>query len=268
MQTGPYIAERQMPKMVAAYCRRADIDFHAFSSEWVLRLAKGNVTRWVVGYKFDINGAAAGEVAQDKVATYMVLNAAGIQAVPHYLVRSLPHEAIHTSELLHELTGVPVVAKPLEGTAGRDVALFASVDEALDMVRESGEPAWALSPHCDLQAEYRLIMLGRDVLLAYEKTRPHVRGGRLRLFNLSLGAVPVAVDDAGLLKELAGIAQDVMRVMALRLASVDIVRVPDGALKVLEVNDGIVMEHYARVSAENRVRTAQVYERITAAMLP
>ncbi len=268
MQTGPYVAERQMPKMVAAYCRRAGIDFRAFSSEWVLRLARGDATRWVVGYKFDINGAAAGEVAQDKVATYMVLNAAGVQAVPHYLVRSLPHEVIHTDALLHELAGVPVVAKPLEGTAGRDVALFGSVAEALATVRESGEPAWALSPHCPLEAEYRLIVLDGDVLLAYEKTRPHVRGGELRLFNLSLGAVPVAIDGAGLLKELTGIAQSVMRAVALRLASVDIVRMPDGALKVLEVNDGIVMEHYARVSAENHARTAQIYEKITAAMLP
>jgi glutathione synthase/RimK-type ligase-like ATP-grasp enzyme len=265
MQTGPYIAERLMPKIIAAYCERAGLGFRAFSGEWVMRLARGDATRWVVGYKFDLNGSAAGEVVQDKVAAYAALEAAGIAAIPHYLVRSLPHELIHDRELHLELDGVPVVAKPLQGTAGRDVNRFHAVNEALAMIRLSGEPAWALSPHYDLQAEYRLTMLDGEVLLAYEKTGALERDG-LKLFNLSLGAVPVDIDNEGLLAELTGTAGQVMRTLALRLAAVDIVRLSDGALKVLEVNDGISMEHYARHSAANKQRTVDIYEAIIAAM--
>ncbi len=265
MQNGPYIAERLLPELVATYCTHAGLGLQAFSDDWVLRITKGEVTRWVVGAKFDVNGAAAGEVAQDKVAAYAALSAAGIAAMSHFLVRSLPHELIHVQELHHELHNMAVVAKPLQGTAGRDVTKFHSADEALQMIRSSGEPAWALSPYHDLQAEYRLIMLDGTVLLAYEKTQATFRG-ELKLFNLSHGAVAVDLQPGTLLDELRAIAERVMRATALRLAAVDIVRLPDGTLVVLEVNDGISMEHYARQSAENKARAAKIYEAIIAAM--
>ncbi len=262
---GPYIAERLMPKMVATYCERAGLQFRTFSDNWVLRLTKEETIKWVVGYHFDLNSSAAGEVAQDKVATYAALDGVGIEAIPHYLVRSLPHELIHTHELHRALDGVPVVAKPLQGTAGREVIRFDSVNEALTMMKSSGEPAWALSPHYDLKAEYRLIMLDGEVMLAYEKTEAAERDG-LRLFNLSLGAVPIDIENNGLLEELSMIARQVMRTMSLRLAAVDIVRLADGSLKVLEVNDGISMEHYAHRSADHHARAMQVYDTIVTAM--
>jgi len=264
MQKGPYIAERLMPKIVADYAHRSGIDFRAFSDEWVLRLTRGKTIKWIVGYKFDINGSAAGELAQDKVATYSAMHAAGIDAVEHYLVRSLPQELIHVAELHQLLNGMPVVAKPLDGTGGREVALFRSMDEALDMIRSSGEPAWALSPHYDVQAEYRLIMLNGELLLAYEKTQPTDRG-ELKLFNLGYGAVAVDVTDETK-QHLLLIAERVMYATALHLAAVDIVRLADGSLKVLEVNDGISMEHYARQSIEDNARAIRVYESIVTAM--
>lgn len=266
MQTGPYIADRLMPRVVEDYAKRTDVIFHAYSDEWVLRLTRDNVTRWIVGYKFDLNQSAAGELAQDKVATYTSLVAAGIPAVPHYLVRSLPQELIHIKELHDILDGFPVVAKPLEGTGGREVVHLDTIDQALDMIRGSGEPAWAVSPHYDLQAEYRLIMLDGNSLLTYEKTQPAWRG-ELKLFNLGFGAVAVDIEDGALLKELLPIAERVMQATALRLAAVDLVRLPDNSLQVLEVNDGISMEHYARQSTEYKARAARVYETITDAML-
>ena len=265
MQTGPYIAERFMPKQVAAYCQRSSIDFQAFSDDWVLRLTRDGKTRWIVGYKFDVNRSGAGEVAQDKVATYAALNAAGIDATPHYLVRSLPLELIHADNLHRTLDGVPVVAKPLEGTSGRDVTRFGTIDEALAMIRSSGEPAWAVSPHYELQAEYRLVMLDGGVLLSYEKSQPTLRGD-LKLFNLAYGAVVIDIGNEALLAQLSSIASRVMEATALRVAAVDIVRKLDGSLEVLEVNDGISMEHYARQSHEYETRAGAVYDAIVAAM--
>lgn len=265
MQKGPYIAERIMPQTVAAYCKRSGIDFLEFSEEWVLRMERGGIVKWIVGYKFDANSSAAGELAQDKVAMFAAMNAAGIRAIPHYLVRSLPRELIHDRELHQLLNGFPVVAKPLEGTSGRDVIRFDSTDNALAMIRRSGEPAWALAPYHDLQAEYRLIMLDGKLLLAYEKTQPTFRG-ELKLFNLSFGAIAADIADDALRSSLLAIAERVMQASALRLAAVDIVRPPDGSLMVLEVNDGISMEHYARQSVENKERAVATYEKIIAAM--
>jgi len=265
MQNGPYIAERLMPQIVTAYCRQNGIEIQAFSDEWVLRLTKDGVHRWIVGYKFDLNRSAAGELAQDKVAAYSALAAANIDAVPHYLVRSLPHELIHTQDLHEQLYGLSVVAKPLDGTSGRDVMRFASLEQALDMIRMSGEPAWAVSPHHELQAEYRLVMLGDEPQLVYEKTQPTYRDD-LKLFNLSYGAVAIDVTDEALKDQLTTIARRVMQATGLTLAAVDIVRLTNGDLWIMEVNDGISMEHYARQSAEHKDRARAVYDAIAGAL--
>lgn len=264
MQSGPYIAARLMPKIVAEYCTREHISFQSFSDEWVLRLSKDDVIKWIVGYKFDINSSAAGELAQDKVATYAALNAASIDAVPHYLVRSSPKEMIHIEGLHQLLNGAPVVAKPLEGTGGREVEWFRTTDDALAMIKTSGEPAWALASHLDLQAEYRFVMLEGELLVAYEKTQPTYRG-ELKLFNLGYGAIAKDMP-ADTLSELLSIAECVINAMALRLAAVDIVKQADDSFLVLEVNDGISMEHYARQSDINKDRAADVYASIIKAM--
>lgn len=265
MQVGPYIADRLMPKIVAAYCESHDIDFQSFSDEWVLRLQKGKQIRWIVGYKFDTNRSAAGELAQDKVATYAALKAAGISAIPHYLVRSLPHESIHEAELHEALADQAVVVKPLEGTGGRQVEYYESTHAAVEMIRASGEPAWAVSPHLDLQHEYRLIVLSGKVLLAYNKTNPTYRG-KLKLFNLNYGAIAADISDTELLGKLATVAGQVMDATGLQLAAVDIASVPDGSFCVVEVNDGISMEHYARQSDEYKNRAANVYGTIVEAL--
>jgi glutathione synthase/RimK-type ligase-like ATP-grasp enzyme len=266
MQIGPYIADRLMPRIIEAYAKEHGIDFQAFSDEWVVRLERDGRIQWVVGYTFDINGAAAAGVARDKVATYDALQAAGISAMPHYLVRSLPHELIHVRELHEVLNGMRVVAKPLEGAGGRDVILFNSTDDALAMIRQNGEPAWALSPFRDLNAEYRLIILDGKLLFSYEKSQPALRGG-LKLFNLGLGATAVPISDV-LLSRLLPIAQEVMRSTALRLAAVDIVQLADGSAQVMEVNGGVMMEHFIRQSAENKNRAVEVYGAVLGAMFP
>lgn len=265
MQNGPYIRERVLPGVIHSVCAQHGIDFQAFSNDWVLRLEKTGSVRWVVGYKFDINLSAAGQLAQDKVATYMALAAAGVLAIEHYLVRSVPHDPTQWHLDFPVLKNKAVVLKPLDGTGGRAVGRYESVTEALQTAQESDEPAWAITPHYDLQAEYRLIMLDGRLLLSLEKTQP-VLHGKLKLFNLGYGAVAVDILDEALLHDLKAIAIRVMCTLSLRLAAVDIVRTSTGELRVLEVNDGISLEHYALQSVEYRDRAEMVYGSITVAL--
>ena len=262
---GPYIAERLVPQVVRDICARRGIAYQSFSDDWVLRLQKGDDVRWVVGYRFDVNTSAAGQLAQDKVATYMTLAAAGVPAIEHYLIRSVPHDP---KEFQYDLNGLGnglVVIKPLDGTGGRAVERYESLEEALAMVHQSEEPAWAISPYYDLQAEYRLIMLDGSLLLALEKTGPSMRG-QLKLFNLGYGALAADITDETLLQELKGIAGAVMQATALRMAAVDIVRMQDGSLRVLEVNDGVKLEHYMLQSEDYEKRAVNVYDAVIAAM--
>jgi len=262
---GPYISQRLVPQTVRDICARRGIACQSFSDDWVLRLQKADEVRWVVGYRFDVNTAAAGQLAQDKVATYMTLAAADIPAVEHYLIRSVPHDPQEFHYEHHGLEGRPVVVKPLDGTGGRAVERYESIGEALTMVHQSEEPAWAVSPYYELQAEYRLIMLNGKLLLALEKTQPTMRG-TLKLFNLGYGAVAADITDDALLAQLTDIATKVMRATALKLAAVDIVLLQDGDLRVLEVNDGIKLEHYMLQSDEYKNRAVNVYDAVVQAM--
>jgi glutathione synthase/RimK-type ligase-like ATP-grasp enzyme len=108
-------------------------------------------------------------------------------------------------------------------------------------------------------------MLDGKPLLVLEKTQPTSRG-RLKLFNLGFGAVAVDVTDEEQFVELRAMATEAVRAMSLRLASVDIVRLPDGSLRILEVNDGITLDHYARQSEAYKKRAVSVYDAIVASM--
>ncbi len=267
MQNGPYVTERLLPQMIHEICNQRRIDYQAFSDDWVLRLQRGGTTHWVVGYTFDINRSGASTLARDKVGTYMALRVAGISAVEHYLVRAVPHDPQewgYAIEGLPDRDG-PVVIKPLDGSAGRGVERCESTAEALEVVRHKGDPAWAICPHYDLTAEYRLVMLGDELLVSFEKTQPAMRG-LLKLFNLGHGAVAVDIADAELLTRLKTMATAVMQTMTLGVASVDIVRTADDELRVLEVNSAITLEHYARQSESYEQRAAQAYDAIVQAM--
>ncbi|HSX06445.1 MAG TPA: ATP-grasp domain-containing protein [Candidatus Saccharimonadia bacterium] len=265
MQHGPYIQDRALPNIIRDACRMQGINLQAFSNDWVLRLEKNGQIRWIVGYKFDINLSASGQLAQDKVATYTALNAANIPAIEHYLVRSVPHDPTQWHLDLPKLDGQAVVLKPLDGTGGRAVERFESLAGALQVAQHSGEPAWAISPHYNLQAEYRLVMLDGKLLLSLEKTQP-VAHGKLKMFNLGHGAVAADIVDESLVLRLQTMATQVMQTLSLRFAAVDIVCVNTNDLRVLEVNDGITLEHYARQSAEYKKRATKVYETAVAAL--
>lgn len=265
MQTGEYIRNRLLPDAVRLACQRQDIDCASFSDDWVLQLAKGHRTEWIFGYKFSINNSAVSHLAQDKVATYEVLRAAGLSAVPHMLVRSVAGEPIAASRFEHRFDGKDVVVKPLIGTGGRGVQRYATTQAALAYIGESSEPSWAMSPYLDIISETRLVVLEGTLLLAYEKQQPELRGG-LKLYNLSHGAVAVDIAEADVQLSLRSLAVRTCSALGLRLAAVDIITTAQNEQLVLEVNDGFSMEYYARQSAGCKKRSIQLYDTIITRM--
>ncbi len=264
MQKGEYIRDRLLPSSIQAACDRQAITYQAFSDDWVLKLSKGGRIFWVFGYKFDINPSAVSLIAQDKVATYLVLAEHNIPAVPHILARSLPGESINRAGLKAQFTS-DIVIKPLSGTGGRDVTRYADITEALTVIEASNEPAWAVSPYLNIEQETRCIVLDGDTILAYEKQQPEIING-LKFFNLSHGAIAVDVATEALATEVQQLARDTCKQLGLRLAAVDIVTLTDGTRLVLEVNDGFSMEYYARQSEQNKNRAISLYDTIVAAM--
>ena len=253
MQTGEVIVKRRLVALIREISQQSGIDFSTYSDDWVIELEKSGVKNRILGYKFSLNDAVAAAIADDKVAAHQILDRSGVDSLPHVLLRS-PFSGQKLQEF--ERWG-EIVVKPLDGSGGYGVKKFADTNLALDWLASTGHPAWAVSPYVDIAREIRIVMLdGRD-LLAYEK-RPVMIDG-LKMFNLGRGATPVGITPTDDLLQLAASAQ---RALGLRLSSVDIIETADGKLMVLEVNSGIMMEHYLRLSDEHYRRAVKVYQAI------
>lgn len=238
-----------MPGIIREICEKQGISFTSFSDEWLLHLEKNGKVARVLGYKFSLNDSVASSIAQDKVASYELLKYYNILAVPHYLIRTKASESDWKKFPWQD----GMVVKPLSGTSGHGVAKVNARD-AEEWMKKWGIEAWAASPFVEIKREVRLIFLDDEMLLAYEKQPVEIHG--LKFFNLGKGAVAVDVEVGAPEVELAKRAKDSL---GLRLAAVDIIELVNGSRQVLEVNDGIMMENFARQSMGNREKTERVY---------
>jgi glutathione synthase/RimK-type ligase-like ATP-grasp enzyme len=258
MQTGEFITDRLLPRMVRDICAARGIRTASFSDDWLIELEKDGRIARILGYKFSINNSVSAGIAQDKVAAYELLHYHDVPAVEHRLIRT---KAGDTN--WHGWSwSSGVVIKPLTGTSGHGVGVVYSADQAMSWMNERGIEAWAVSPLLDIRREIRVIMLDNQVLLAYEKQPVVIEG--LKMFNLGKGASP---KDIELLSDVALLAKKALDAIDLRLAAVDIVELPGGEYKILEINDGFMMEHYARFSPANMAKTKRLYEAVIAAAI-
>lgn len=258
MQSGQYITDRLMPKMLREICTEHAISFTSFSDDWLLHLEKGGKVARILGYKFSLNDSVASNIAQDKVAAYELLSHYAIPAVPHFLIRTKASEADWKKLPWQE----GMVIKPLSGTSGHGVKRCYSVEEAEAWMEQWGIEAWAVSPFVEIKREVRLVLLDDKVLISYEKQPVEIDG--LKFFNLGKGAVAISYEVADAEIKLA---QKAKKALGLRLCAVDIIEQMDGSWQVLEVNDGIMMENYARISLQNETKTKEVYAEIAGAIL-
>ncbi|MFZ2126148.1 MAG: ATP-grasp domain-containing protein [Candidatus Microsaccharimonas sp.] len=257
MLKGEFIKDRWLVQMVRDVCHTHDITVKTFSHDWVLELSRGDQTERIIGYKFPLNHSVAGLSAEDKVSSHLILDAHHIPSVPHVLVRtkSIHYDTHQAAEWKQ------VVIKPLIGTSGHGVQKFNSTKEAIAWIDTEPNDAWAISPFIPIKREIRLIVLDQAVLLAYEK-RPVTIDG-LAMFNLGLGAVPLKINAPN---EIQALAINACKALQLRLAAVDIIERRDGSFMILEINDGIMMEHFSRASNEYRQDAQRVYESIVLTM--
>lgn len=257
MVTGEYIKDRWLVKALRRICNEESIAITSFSNDWLFELSKAGVTRRVVGYKFDLNSGVATQTTEDKVASSMILAAHGVSAVPHTLVQTK-----NTTYDWKNPHYDQVVVKPLIGSGGIGVKLFENQDKAERWINIQTTDGWAISPFVSIKREVRLIVLDGQILLAYEKHPVMIDG--LLMFNLGLGATPNKITPSD---ELQSLAKKACNVLALRLAAVDIIELENGELNIMEVNDGIMMEHYALVSDEYERDALQVYATIISTMM-
>jgi len=191
-----------------------------------------------------------------------------------------------------------LVCKPNEGASGKNVFAVSNGGElefAMAKIFESAE-SMAVSPYYEIEKEYRVIVLDGVVKLAFSKEIPYVKGdGHSSLaelisksgtqilpagmdkidlgqvleknqvwkygwkHNLAHGAIAHVVSDEVLIKDLSNLAIQASLSLNIRFASVDIILV-EGSYRVLEINSGVMMEHFASSSPENYTKAKGIYK--------
>jgi glutathione synthase/RimK-type ligase-like ATP-grasp enzyme len=239
--------------------------YESLRGGWMHRLHDADATHYIIGYTFPHNSAVAARIAQDKVATSLVLEISAVPSVPHALVNTKGVDVgtarrIRRAALaVAELSANGVVVKPVTGSDGRDVVAVSTTRQgmrALRRIHASHGGLAAISPYLPIEREIRVIVLDGHALLAFEKLR--MDDWR---HNLAFGAQPMALplSDNPRLVALASAAIDALD---LRLAAVDIVALSSQELAVLEINDGIKLDTFAQYSTEYWNIAASVYDRI------
>lgn len=247
-------------EQAAAAC---DARLRWLSDGWVALLIKSDRVRHVIGYTFPLNDAAAAQIANDKVATYVVLDEAHIPAIVHRVLHltAAPLEQL-TSEALG-LVPLPVVTKPLTESAGIDVLRARDGKELHEAMRILARRyrVIAVAPYVEITHEYRVVVLDQEVCVLYEKHRQ----GDWR-HNLHAGAVSRLVESLDVVTALSVLAQRVMHAMNLRFAAVDVVEA-DGRLAVLEVNNTVTLERFSAQNGAHANLAQKVYQDAVAACL-
>jgi len=197
--------DREIVASVGRYATKHKLQLRSHSHDWILELERDGHVHHVFGYDLGLNASTTHRLCNDKAATYEVLSAHGIVAVPHHLFlhpRWLDYVALdgNWSRMLEAFAAFDndVVVKDNEGTGGKEVLRATSVKELEQAVTTIFATARsvAISPYVDIQVELRFVLLDGAPQLAYAKDRPVVVGdGTKTIGELIAGLqLPVGVD--------------------------------------------------------------------------
>ena len=73
-------------EIIEQVCDENKIKYKLLSKDWIIMLEKDGKTRYICGYKFDLNGHGIGLITDDKFALYEVLKSKGIPVIEHKIV--------------------------------------------------------------------------------------------------------------------------------------------------------------------------------------
>ncbi|UOE93597.1 ATP-grasp domain-containing protein [Alkalihalobacillus sp. LMS39] len=206
-----------------------------------------------------LNNSASMKIAQSKTATYSVLTANEVPAVEHMFLRNARSRFATNDPFQQGIQwfsqwNKKVVVKPDTGAQGNHVYKVENHDELVKRMNTifSLEHNIAISPFYEATYEYRIITLFQQPKLFIGKQRTTTWK-----HNLISGAKPVAIDKP-LLAELTTLAKEASAALQLDFCSIDVLHTSKG-LRVIEVNDQVMMDEYVKSVPSAESEVAQIY---------
>ena len=173
-------------RIIKEICEEEQIKVSFLSKDWITMLEKDGKTKYIAGYKFDLNNHGLGLVLDDKYAMYDVLKSKELPIINHHILyRDTNHNdyAIGCNSYLDALDlfnkcDCNIVLKPNNGTCG--VGVYHITDEIkLKEIYDkllTNNFSISLCPFYEIENEFRTIILNNEVKMMYGKIRPIVFG--------------------------------------------------------------------------------------------
>lgn len=259
-------------KIIKEICEEENIKLDIVSNNWIYVLEKDGRIKYMAGSKFQLNEHSVAHIIDDKYALFDVLNKFDIPVLRHYLFYK-DYDKEYVKDLFYRYNE-EVVVKANTGMSGKDVYRINSLNDLYEKMDYLFETQFSISflPYYDIKTEYRLIVLDGELELLFAKVKPVVIGDGVKSikellmdfnpiffesvevedrvlakeevyeyswkFNLARGALAVVDIDLNMKTKLLELLHQVLDVLDIRFASVDLVDV-DGKLYVLEINSGV-----------------------------
>lgn len=279
-------------KILKEICEELNIQIQSFSDDWAFRLEKEGKVSYIHGYRFGLDSGSIQQFCNDKAIMSDLLEFYQIPHIRHFFFMNEESYNKNGAKVLKKYE--KVVCKANDGTGGNQVFLTetkAEMDKAVQEIFSKGAML-AISPYVEIEKECRAIVLDGEIKLLYSKERPFVVGdgvstleelaGNLHVrvldnflinvvpkkcekvllnwrHNLGQGATPVIVEDKSEKEEVTNLVREVVDKVGIRFASIDVVRF-NGEYAVLEINSGVMMEHFSKIDGMHYELAKQIYK--------
>lgn len=173
-------------KIIKEICNELNIKYTSLSKDWIIRLEKDNIIKYLSGNKFDLNGHALGNLLDDKYAFYDTLKNLNIPVCEHqifyrknnnkeYAKNCNTYESIYNCFKEYQEN---VVVKINNGSLGMDVYHITDKYELTKTINKLFKENYSLSicPFYNIKNEYRVIVLENEIKLIFKKQKSVVVG--------------------------------------------------------------------------------------------
>ena len=299
---------KQLVKIVKEICSEEGFDFKSYSDDYIMQITVNNKNNnnnniynknnmFILGNKFPNNNASIEQICNDKSALSDLLENYNIPHVRHhYFLSPLVYSNNSSYSVFDESLKLlnkynKLVCKVNRGTGGKNIYKVSNKSELENAILNifSVTNSLTVSPYYEIEEEYRVLVLNKNVRYAFKKIRPFVTGdGVSPLYklinelpnksiitpnedldlnyipkinekviiswkhNLGQGASPKLVNDEEIIN-LQNIAIKCANELDINFASIDIIKTTIEEkvnYLVLEINSGVMIESFSNYNLE------------------